>query len=51
MQHLTELEAVFDVLISAGLQLKLQKCEFGKKEIKFCNEIVSRKKEEQRKLY
>ncbi|MFY8048475.1 MAG: reverse transcriptase domain-containing protein, partial [Erythrobacter sp.] len=41
-QHLRELRAVFQVLIEAGLQLKLQKCEFAVPEIKFCGHLVSK---------
>lgn len=41
-QHMRELEEVFRVIIEAGLELKLAKCEFAKDSIKFCGHVVTR---------
>ena len=40
--HLNHLRLVFEVLKGAGLMVKVKKCEFAKKELKFLGHIISR---------
>src|SRR6266542_4290333 len=41
--HLNHLQLVFEALRGAGLMVKVKKCEFAKKELKFLGHIISRK--------
>ena len=41
--HLNHLRLVFEALRGAGLMVKVKKCEFAKKELKFLGHIISRK--------
>src|SRR6266540_6182485 len=40
--HLNHLRLVFKALRGAGLMVKVKKCEFAKKELKFLEHIISR---------
>ena len=40
--HLNHLRLVFEALRGAGLMVKIKKCEFAKKELKFLGHIISR---------
>jgi len=40
--HLNHLRLVFEALRGAGLMVKVKKCEFAKKELKFLEHIISR---------
>src|SRR6266540_5415965 len=40
--HLNYLRLVFEALRRAGLMVKVKKCEFAKKELKFFGHIISR---------
>src|SRR6266498_3289569 len=40
--HLKHVRLVFEVLRGAGLRVKVKKCEFVKKELKFLGHIISR---------
>ncbi len=40
--HLNHLRLVFEALRGAGLMVKVKKCEFAKKELKFLGHIISR---------
>src|SRR6266540_2228264 len=41
--HLNHLRLVFKALRGVGLMVKVKKCEFAKKELKFLGHIISRK--------
>ena len=41
-EHVAQIDEVLRVIVEAGLQLKLAKCEFGKEAIRFCGHLVSR---------
>jgi len=40
--HLNHLRIVFEALREAGLMVKVKKCDFAKKELKFLEHIISR---------
>src|SRR6266542_1537922 len=42
--HLNHLRLIFEVLRRAGLIVKVKKCEFAKKELKFLGHIISRER-------
>ncbi len=42
--HLNHLRLVFEALRGAGLMVKVKKCEFAKKELKFLGHIISRER-------
>src|SRR6266508_6597108 len=41
-EHLNHLQLVFEALRGAGLMVKVKKCKFTKKELKFLGHIISR---------
>src|SRR6266542_295559 len=42
-EHLNHLRLVFEALRGAGLMVKVKKCEFAKRKLKFLGHIISRK--------
>src|SRR6266498_2144320 len=41
-EHLNHLQLVFEALKGVGLMVKVKKCDFAKKELKFLRHIISR---------